>query len=78
LVQELISIQPSGSPSCSPSPWGKPQLTPSFRPMNVAAVNCQTEILAYLISEGGDVMDCGNFRYAERRRGAAALRPWSS
>lgn len=50
-----------------------PEQDKNYRPMNVAAVNGQTEILAYLIAEGGDVMDCGNFPLcrAATRGGAA-------
>jgi|SaaInlStandDraft_7_1057024.scaffolds.fasta_scaffold120935_1 ankyrin repeat protein len=39
----------------------RPGENPSFRPMTVAAVNCQTAILAFLIEEGGDVMEHSNF-----------------
>ena len=32
-----------------------------YRPMTLAAVECQTEILSFLIAEGGDVMEYSNF-----------------
>ena len=32
-----------------------------YRPITLATVQCQTEILSFLIAEGGDVMECSNF-----------------
>ena len=32
-----------------------------YRPVTLAAVKCQTEILSFLLAEGGDPMEYGNF-----------------
>ena len=56
LVHELIPAQPDRLRG--PLPTGE---NPSFRPMTIATVNCQAEILSFLIAEEGDVMDHSNF-----------------
>lgn len=55
-VKRIISANPTliRSPKL-------PDENPSFRPMTVASVNCQVEILAFLIDQGGEVMEHSNF-----------------